>query len=219
MLDIQLPDTTGVEIARQLRQRYEQGEVDYLPLLIALTANIMQTKSEYQLQGMDDVLRKPLSLEALATCLNSHFSENFLQENHENPPLVELNPTAKQPFDHQILRELLAVMGKKALLANFKLFSDLMPEYLQKLQQDFRQWQQSASAEKRQAVANEAHKIKGALAAVGLSELQQVAQLAQNDNGTAWEKGIAGWIEQIAQNWQADLTETTDWLNGQEENL
>lgn len=218
LLDIQLPDITGVEIAQQLRQRYEQGETDYLPLLVALTANIIQSKHEYQQQGMDDVLRKPLSLEALATCLNSHFNENFLQENHENPPLVELKPIPQQPFNPQILSELLEVMGKKALLANFKLFSDLMPEYLQKLQQDFRQWKQSGSAEKRQAVASEAHKIKGALAAVGLSKLQQIAQLAQNDNGENWEQGISDWIEQITQQWQTDLNQTLLWLDEQEEN-
>ncbi|VEI44989.1 sensor histidine kinase [Actinobacillus equuli] len=80
LLDIQLPDMTGFDIARQLRERYENEEVDYLPLLVALTANIMQTKEEYQQQGMDDVLRKPLSLEALSECLNHYFNSDFVEK-------------------------------------------------------------------------------------------------------------------------------------------
>lgn len=70
---------TGFDIAKQLRERYENEEVDYLPLLVALTANIMQTKEEYQQQGMDDVLRKPLSLEALSECLNHYFNSDFVE--------------------------------------------------------------------------------------------------------------------------------------------
>ncbi|MBD4688794.1 hybrid sensor histidine kinase/response regulator, partial [Xanthomonas citri pv. citri] len=77
------------DIAQRLRERYENEEVDYLPLLVALTANIMQTKEEYQQQGMDDVLRKPLSLEALSECLNHYFNSDFSEKTAEIPPLVE----------------------------------------------------------------------------------------------------------------------------------
>lgn len=212
LLDIQLPDMTGVEIAQKLRERYEAGEVDYLPLLIALTANIVQTKADYQQQGMDDVLRKPLSLEALANCLNTHFEEDFLQENSENRPLVEVSQPKESPFDRKMLGELVDVMGQKAVLANFALFAEVMPGYIAQLEAFLTEWQQSGSAEARKATADEAHKIKGALASVGLFKLQAIAQLAQTDNGEAWEKEIANWVEQIAQKWQDDLTQAHRWV-------
>ncbi|WP_373818769.1 ATP-binding protein [Glaesserella sp.] len=213
LLDIQLPDMTGFDIASQLRECYENGDVEYLPLLIALTANIIQTKEEYQKQGMDDVLRKPLSLEALAECLNRHFDEAFLKNSAENPPLVNHSLPENEPFDRQLLTELVEVMGKKAVLANFALFGRLMPEYSAHLSRYLAMWQQNQDQESRKQIADEAHKIKGALASVGLFKLQHIAQLAQTDNGVAWEQGIAAWVAEIQSKWQADLTLATEWVN------
>ncbi|MDO4697432.1 MAG: ATP-binding protein [Pasteurellaceae bacterium] len=210
-LDIQLPDTTGFDIAQKWREQYEQGEVDYLPLLVALTANIIQTKAEYQQQGMDDVLRKPLSLEALAECLNQHFDEGFLQNPNDSPPLVAMEPPADFPFDRQILSELVDVMGKPAVLANFELFATLMPDYLNNLMRYLHQWQQTDDPQLRKATADEAHKIKGALASVGLTRLQKVAQLAQTDDGEPWAENIVAWAEELHY-WQEDLQQTTEWV-------
>lgn len=212
LLDIQLPDMTGFDIARQLRERYENEEVDYLPLLVALTANIMQTKEEYQRQGMDDVLRKPLSLEALSECLNHYFNSDFVEKNSEIRSLVETEETLNLPYDRKILSELIEVMGAKAVLANFVLFAKLMPEYLANLQHYLTEWQATDSAEMRKNTADEAHKIKGALASVSLKRLQEIAQYAQTDNGEIWEEHIAQWVFQIAQQWQADLALAEDWV-------
>ncbi|MCK3655419.1 hybrid sensor histidine kinase/response regulator [Pasteurellaceae bacterium Macca] len=211
LLDIQLPDTTGFEIAQNLRRRYENEEVDYLPLLIALTANIMHTKAEYQQQGMDDVLRKPLSLEALADCLARHFESwaETIEAPDTSPPAL---PQDDAPFDRQSLREFADVMGKNALLANFALFATLMPNYLANLRQFLSQWQQSQNAEDRKRTAEEAHKIKGAVASVGLIRLQQIAQLAQMEKESGWEEGIAQWTAELESSWQNDLHQAQHWL-------
>lgn len=212
LLDIQLPDMTGFDIARQLRERYENEEVDYLPLLVALTANIMQTKEEYQQQGMDDVLRKPLSLEALSECLNHYFNSDFVEKTGEIRPLIDTEEVLNLPYDRKILSELIEVMGAKAVLANFALFAKLMPEYLENLQHYLTEWQATDSAEMRKNTADEAHKIKGALASVSLKRLQEIAQYAQTDNGEIWEEHIAQWVFQIAQQWQADLALAEHWV-------
>ncbi|WGE63601.1 ATP-binding protein [Actinobacillus equuli subsp. haemolyticus] len=212
LLDIQLPDMTGFDIARQLRERYENEEVDYLPLLVALTANIMQTKEEYQQQGMDDVLRKPLSLEALSECLNHYFNSDFVEKTGEIRPLVDTEEALNLPYDRKILSELIEVMGAKAVLANFALFAKLMPEYLENLQHYLTEWQATDSAEMRKNTADEAHKIKGALASVSLKRLQEIAQYAQTDNGEIWEEHVAQWVFQIAQQWQADLALAEHWV-------
>ncbi|MBF0784405.1 response regulator [Muribacter muris] len=212
LLDIQLPDTTGTALAQQWRASYENGEVDYLPLLIALTANIVQTKSEYRQMGMDDVLRKPLSIEALSDCLNRYFNEGFWENSADNEPLEAETDLPDSPFDRQILRELIDVMGKQAVLNNFALFAKLMPTYLDNLHHFLRQWQQTDNPALRQPIAEEAHKIKGALASVGLAKLQQIAQLAQTDNGEQWAAQISGWIDTLSANWQANLDHAIQWV-------
>ncbi|WP_251268356.1 response regulator, partial [Enterobacter hormaechei] len=66
LLDIQLPDMTGLDISRQLKQRFAADE---LPPLVALTANVLKNKNEYLDAGMDDVLSKPLSVPALTAII------------------------------------------------------------------------------------------------------------------------------------------------------
>lgn len=204
LLDIQLPDTTGTAIAQELLRRYKAEELDYLPLMIALTANIMQTKADYQQQGMDDVLRKPLSLEALSICLHEHFGDMILPISAENSPLVD---TPSVPYNPQMVQELLSVMGKPGVLANLVLFEQLMPNYLKELSDNFARWQQDNSSENRKKVAEQAHKIKGAFASVGLNRLQEIAQLAQTDDGEHWENQIENLIKQIQKEWKDNLQE------------
>lgn len=217
LLDIQLPDTTGTAIAQELHRRYEADEIDYLPLMVALTANIMQTKEDYQQQGMDDVLRKPLSIEALSVCLKNYFGEAVLQNVDEILPLAE-EPTNEitqknVPYDAKMVQELLSVMGKQGVQASVTLFEQLMPDYVQELVQDHQQWQQQGTPKNRKKVADQAHKIKGALASIGLNRLQEVAQQAQTDNGDEWASQIDDWIVQIQQEWQADLAILKEKIN------
>ncbi|MDH2997912.1 hybrid sensor histidine kinase/response regulator [Pasteurellaceae bacterium LFhippo2] len=224
LLDIQLPDTTGFEIANKLRERYEEGSVDYLPLLVALTANIIQTKEEYQQQGMDDVLRKPLSLEALSDCLNDYFDEGFSEAHSQHSDLqnfCQIKPVVVEQevikaktssIDSVILSELVDVMGKQAVLANLELFARLMPDYLNSLTNALKLWKQTNSAESRKQTADEAHKIKGALASVGLIKLQEIAQLAQMDDSEEWDLNIEKWTVEIQNQWQKDLALAVDWV-------
>ncbi|MGL5431907.1 MAG: ATP-binding protein, partial [Plesiomonas shigelloides] len=81
LLDIQLPDMTGFDIARRWRETYTQ-----LPPLVALTANVLKDKSEYLIGGMDDALSKPLSVQALQAMLQRQL-----------PQPAELPVSAPQP--------------------------------------------------------------------------------------------------------------------------
>ena len=210
LLDIQLPDTTGTAIAQELLRRYKAEEIDYLPLMIALTANIMLSKGDYQQQGMDDVLRKPLSLEALSTCLNEYFGDMILPISTENPSLAD-DPYL--PYSPQMVQELLRVMGKQGVLVNLALFEQLMPDYLRELGKNFTRWQQDNSPENRKKVADQAHKIKGAFASVGLNRLQEIAQLAQADDGKHWEGQISSWILQMQNEWKVDLASLRNFIS------
>ncbi|MDP8032928.1 ATP-binding protein [Pasteurella atlantica] len=215
LLDIQLPDTTGFEIAQKLIEDYENDKMDYLPILVALTANVMPTKEEYKQKGMDDVLRKPLSIEDLSHCLNKYFDDEFLQKDQKILPLKNKPLEQNLHFDPQVLQEFLDIMGKDALMKNIELFAELMPNYIQNLTTYYQQWQQTHTSEMRKATTEEAHKIKGALSSVGLSSLQNIAQLAQVDNGQEWEENIQIWITQLKNEWLQDLEDVKKWINTQ----
>lgn len=209
LLDIQLPDTTGTQLAQQWRAQYDEGEIDYLPLLVALTANMMQTKSEYQQQGMDDVLRKPLSLECLAQCLALHFGEDSpisdLQNEVEIRPLAEKDMIADGRLNGALIQELCSVLGEEGLQKSIVLFESLTPSYILSLKQAYQDWQGTPDAIHRKLLTEQAHKLKGAFASIGLLRLQQLAELAQTDNGGDWEAGIADWLAEIDHHWQSDL--------------
>ena len=209
LLDIQLPDTTGTQLAQQWREQYDEGEIDYLPLLVALTANMMQTKSEYQQQGMDDVLRKPLSLECLAQCLALHFGEDSPSSGLQNE--VEIRPLAKKEviadgrLNGALIQELCSVLGEEGLQKSIVLFESLAPSYILSLKQAYQDWQGTPDGIHRKLLTEQAHKLKGAFASIGLLRLQQLAELAQTDNGEPWDAGIADWLAEIDHHWQSDL--------------
>ncbi|HBO37194.1 MAG TPA: hybrid sensor histidine kinase/response regulator, partial [Pasteurellaceae bacterium] len=207
LLDIQLPDITGFQIAQYWRKNYEDGIYDFLPPLIALTANVMQSKAEYQRQGMDDVLRKPLSVEALTHCLADYFGE-------ERPQVTDssnmIQNTDDSRFDFVLLNELVDMLGTQFVKDNLRLFKNIMPEYMQELKAIFTCY--LSEPWRKTDVAEQAHKIKGAAASIGLIRIQQISAQAQQSESKDWEIRIADWIEQLEQQWQVDVNHLEQWL-------
>lgn len=211
LLDIQLPDMSGFDIAQTLRNQYENDEIDYLPPLVALTANVMNNKNEYVQQGMDDVLSKPLSPEALNAILKRLFDDEELPlaplpitKNEQTLP-----PQQAMQFDYPLLSELIELLGKEKVLASIELFAELMPNYIADLNQQYKAYQ--ADPSHKSAVAAEAHKIKGAAASIGLNAIRDIAEAAQHDERENWQENIARWVAQL-QAWQPPLTALQQWL-------
>ena len=207
LLDIQLPDMSGFDVAAHLRRNYEEGAYDFLPPLVAFTANVMQDKSEYLQKGMDDVLRKPISLDELAQCFSSHFDETFA---------LDVPQTAPETFDDEIvdyamIKELVDILGGEFVYKNLMLFKETMPSYLAELSQAYQIYRQDHQTH--QEVASIAHKIKGAAASIGLKRLQKVASEAQNSELPKWEVHIDDWVNELTQSWLNDVEELATWLN------
>lgn len=204
LLDIQLPDMTGFDIAQHLRQGYEQERYDYLPPLVALTANVVRDKKVYLQQGMDDVLQKPLSVESFNQSLEQIFALNVSTKQpeivEENTQITELMQNVH--FDGETLQQLIAMLGKDFVLNNLSLLEETMPDYLAELDQQYQHYLVTGES---QPLAKAAHKIKGAAASMGLKRVQQIAKLAQQDTQSEWATHIAQWLEQIHSHWHSDI--------------
>ena len=206
-LDIQLPDMSGFDIAHHLRKNYENGTYDFLPPLIALTANVVQKKEAYLEQGMDDVIHKPLSLDELNQCLLDYFGEEIKYfDVMEKKPLQE-----STDFDTKMLGELIEMLGVKFVQDNLTLFEQAMSGYVIELQQAYQAYEKAP--EQQAELLSTAHKIKGALASLGLKRLQKIAGLAQNGCAENWQENIAYWVDILVQEWQLDVNKLRQWLS------
>ncbi|AWX13829.1 hybrid sensor histidine kinase/response regulator [Mergibacter septicus] len=214
LLDIHLPDMTGFEIAKKLHKSYQQEQLEFLPPLVALTANVVSDKQDYLCQGLDDVLQKPLSVDALFDCLKNildlpQSESGETQSSFEKTDLPIINNCSKKieleadVYDSELILALLEMLGSEIVLKNLQLFQQTMPTYLLASQNGYQIYLQQGE---RKVLADIAHKIKGAAAAIGLKRIQQLAQLAQDQQALEWQDNIAKWLEQITLYWQQDVT-------------
>ncbi|MBV7387082.1 aerobic respiration two-component sensor histidine kinase ArcB [Pasteurellaceae bacterium TAE3-ERU1] len=206
LLDIQLPDMSGFDIAQTLRARYENDEIDYLPPLVALTANVMRDKTYYLEHGMDDALAKPLSLDALNATLHALF------DGIEPSTSAALSESTTNEFDQPLLTQLLELLGKAQVLESLALFERSMPSYIGELNTAYLRF--LTTGENASAVGECAHKIKGAAASIGLATLRDVAELAQHTEREGWREHIAQWVAQM-QAWRAEFDRLRQWIDQQ----
>ncbi|HGJ5876854.1 MAG TPA: aerobic respiration two-component sensor histidine kinase ArcB [Arsenophonus sp.] len=199
LLDIQLPDMTGLDIARQLRHTYANYK---LPPLIALTANVLKDKNEYLNAGMDDVLSKPLSVGALIKIIEKYFAD--CKNKSIGIPLKEF---AKHDdvLDINMLNQYLELVGPKLIEDSIKIFENMMPGYLSLLDSNI-------VAKDSNGIVAEAHKIKGAAGAIGLRHLQQLAQQIQSPELPAWWDNIQEWFDELKTDWQKNVEILKKWL-------
>jgi two-component system aerobic respiration control sensor histidine kinase ArcB len=201
LMDIQLPDMDGYQVAKQLRQVYGT----HLPPIVALTANVFADKQYFIERGMDDALGKPLGVEAL----NEVLIRLFVPEQKQTSTQVTL-PCGKEKateglLNEVMLQELLDFIPVSVMLDNLAMFERMMPDYLQVLDSN-------RVAKDKNGIVNEAHKIKGAASSVGLKRIQELAQKVQSPDLPAWWDNIDDWIELIKLQYPNDIVEFKKWL-------
>ncbi|MGB7800543.1 aerobic respiration two-component sensor histidine kinase ArcB [Buttiauxella sp.] len=202
LLDIQLPDMTGLDISRQLTTRYSRED---LPPLVALTANVLKDKKEYLDAGMDDVLSKPLSVPALMAMIQK-FWDNQQSESKKESQVPQVNSEKQQALlDIPMLEQYMDLVGPKLITDGLAMFEKMMPGYLSVLDSNM-------TARDQKGVVEEGHKIKGAAGSVGLRHLQQVAQQIQSPDLPAWSENVGEWIEELKQEWQHDVDVLKAWV-------
>jgi len=203
-LDIQLPDISGFEVASSLRREYGNS----LPPLVALTANVINNKDEYIQRGMDDAISKPLASEAITRVVQRFF--NQVETASQEPALPPAVSTAKENevLDRDFLNQYLETVGVAVMQQSVGLFEQLMPGYLALLERHLAEQENGA-------VVEEAHKIKGAAASIGLKRIRQLAQQAQSPELPGWQEQIHGWVAAIHDGYQGDVEQLKQWLQQQ----
>lgn len=199
LLDIQLPDMTGLDIARQIRERYTQRK---LPLLVALTANVLKDKKEYLSAGMDDVLSKPLSVPALRAVLEQLLDNRSSHEANEQENSAMHNEVL---LDTAMLEQYMELIGPELMRKNLAVFEREMPGYLAILDSNM-------TARDQTGITTEAHKIKGAAGAVGLCHLQKLAQHIQTPSLPAWGDNVQDWIDELKLDWPVNVQLLRRWI-------
>ncbi|AQM68018.1 aerobic respiration two-component sensor histidine kinase ArcB [Vibrio campbellii] len=208
LLDIQLPDMTGFDVAKYYREHY-----DNLPPLVALTANVMKDRREYLDNGMDDAISKPLAVQAMQAVIDKFFV-NRIESQEEvviEPEVVEdVTPTPSPVInthllDLDMLESYVDIVGVKPVYDSIKMFEDMMPDYIEVLDSNM-------TAKDQDGIVSEAHKIKGAAGSIGLKHIQSVAQKAQSPDMPAWWENISDWVEEIKNEYQNDIQVLKSWL-------
>jgi two-component system aerobic respiration control sensor histidine kinase ArcB len=199
LLDIQLPDMTGLDVARILREKYAAA---LLPPLVALTANVLKDKKEYLDAGIDDVLSKPLSVPALTAMIQQYW--DHLPEDESTPEESEAMKTHEELLDIPMLEQYIELVGSKLIYQSVDMFERMMPGYLEVLDSNM-------TARDQDGIAEEAHKIKGAAGSVGLKHLQQLAQQIQTPSLPAWWDNVQDWVDELTLEWRNDVQTLRDW--------
>nr|HEK8036335.1 aerobic respiration two-component sensor histidine kinase ArcB [Escherichia coli]HEK8120942.1 aerobic respiration two-component sensor histidine kinase ArcB [Escherichia coli]HEK8191803.1 aerobic respiration two-component sensor histidine kinase ArcB [Escherichia coli] len=199
LLDIQLPDMTGLDISRELTKRYPRED---LPPLVALTANVLKDKQEYLNAGMDDVLSKPLSVPALTAMIKKFWDT---QDDEESTVTTEENSKSEALLDIPMLEQYLELVGPKLITDGLAVFEKMMPGYVSVLESNL-------TAQDKKGIVEEGHKIKGAAGSVGLRHLQQLGQQIQSPDLPTWEDNVGEWIEEMKEEWRHDVEVLKAWV-------
>lgn len=209
LLDIQLPDMSGFDVASTL---IEEDLVMQTPI-VALTANVIKKRDEYLENGMDDVIAKPIKKSRVIEVLNELFTspaaplECDLEDKVEQDK-TEVNKALTNILDMDLLQMLVDTIGEDMVRASVKVFQDKMPEYMEILQLNL-------SADEKPEVCSQAHKIKGAAGSVGLSRVQRIANQIQQGDHPAWWQNVHDWVEELQMAVQHDMKALQEWLNAQ----
>ncbi|NDJ56179.1 aerobic respiration two-component sensor histidine kinase ArcB [Enterobacteriaceae bacterium 4M9] len=204
LLDIQLPDMTGLDIARELHNRFDK---EALPPLVALTANVLKDKKEYLDAGMDDVLSKPLAVPALTARIKKFWGASAGAQPGGAESAVHHHAGKHEALlDVDMLEQYMELVGPKLIVDGLAMFEKMMPGYLSVLESNL-------TARDSKGIVEEGHKIKGAAGSVGLRHLQQVAQQIQSPELPAWWDNVGDWIEELKQEWKHDVEVLKAWVN------
>ena len=173
LMDLQMPDVDGYEALRAIRKREQAENCPPVPI-IALTAHAMEEdRLSVQAAGFDDMLTKPLSLDALQKILERH-APAAPDNTHTDPPVL----------DEIILQRLADEVGDvvpllEMLLDELKEAEDYLKEALETPPESI----------DRETLARMAHRLKGSSRNLGATALGEACEHLEQvvRSGADWQ--------------------------------
>ena len=170
LLDMQLPDINGDEVARQIRA---DSHFDNLPI-VALTANVRSAEEELEGISIQGALAKPINTVKLDKMLADLFD---IKQAQCNEPQLTVTDEALKNIDAHLLdvetiEDFVNSMGLVVFRRSSQLFEKLNPQYQQELLT-------SLNTGDREEYKSVAHKLKGAAGSVGLNDVQLHAKVME----------------------------------------
>ncbi len=185
LLDMQLPDINGDEIARQVRA---DSYFDNLPI-VALTANVRNAEKELEGITIQGALGKPINTKKLDAMLLSLFGEVNNQVSESKETLVELEDESGL-LDTETITDFVNSMGLTAFARSSGLFNQLAPGY----QDELCEASDSSDLAEFKSVA---HKLKGAAGSIGLQQVQLLAKEMENGSESSDKAQQEAWLKHL----------------------
>lgn len=188
LLDMQLPDINGDEVARQVRS---DSHFDELPI-VALTANVRSAEQELQGINIQGALAKPINTTKLDKMLAELFgieANKEKQSSSEAEPL-QLSEQEQALLDVETITDFVSSMGIEAFKRSCDLFTRLNPTYCNELDEA----NQGGDTETYVSVA---HKLKGAAGSVGLQNVQLHAKTMELEGTEVSSAQRAEWLVEL----------------------
>ncbi|TDF37433.1 aerobic respiration two-component sensor histidine kinase ArcB [Alteromonadaceae bacterium M269] len=206
LLDIQLPDMTGFDIAKALADENLVGDTK----IVALTANVIKTREDYLNNGMQDVISKPVKKSRVIEVFNKLFVHDKALPKVSEPGEQKKQKKEEEKLaailDIELLEMFLETIGADMLRNSAKVLQEKMPEYIDDLLVNL-------TAKDQDEVCSQAHKIKGAAGSVGLVRVGKIANQIQQGDYPAWWQNVDNWVEELQQAYQQDMRKLEEWLS------
>ncbi len=200
LLDMQLPDINGEEVARQIRA---DQHFDSLPI-VALTANVR--RAEEDLQGIDiqGALAKPINTGRLDRMLAELFphSTTLISKSSNATTVVE----DIVELDLETINDFVSSMGVDTFVKSSGLFEKLWPGYCSELDTALTK----NDIEEYQSVA---HKLKGAAGSVGLKLVQLCAKEMENNSFEVNSEQLRVWLDELPKTIETGMTVLKQYLS------
>jgi two-component system aerobic respiration control sensor histidine kinase ArcB len=189
LLDMQLPDINGDEVARQIRA---DSHFDKLPI-VALTANVRSAEEDLEGISVQGALAKPINTIKLDKMLADLFD---IQQSESDKPLLTVSKEALEGInagvlDVETIEDFVNSMGLEVFKRSSGLFEKLNPQYQQELQS-------TLNENDREEYKSVAHKLKGAAGSVGLNDVQLHAKKMEHGALDESDEVLKEWLDILA---------------------
>jgi len=190
LLDMQLPDINGDEVARQIRA---DSHFDKLPI-VALTANVRSAEEDLEGISVQGALAKPINTIKLDKMLADLFD---IQQSDSDEPLLTVSKEALEGInagvlDVETIEDFVNSMGLEVFKRSSGLFEKLNPQYQQELLS-------ALNASDREEYKSVAHKLKGAAGSVGLNDVQLHAKKMEHGALEESDEVLNEWLDVLAE--------------------